>query len=80
MGYNGLSSWHPNADKWELTSNSLAIGAGVNGEDCGPFSGTAPYIPSGIPAIPSIYYFKGPAVVSTVNTGLPVQIKVKANK
>jgi hypothetical protein len=41
--------------KWQLKEGSPAIGAGVNGEDCGMFGGSRPYVLSGIPAIPSIY-------------------------
>jgi len=64
--------------QWQLKSGSPAIGAGLNGEDCGMFGGTTPYILSGIPAIPSIYFFVAPSSASGTQ-GLQVQIKAKSN-
>ncbi|GAB4372155.1 MAG: hypothetical protein Kow0042_15340 [Calditrichia bacterium] len=63
---------------WQLRSGSPAIGAGLNGEDCGMFGGTTPYILSGIPAIPTIYFFVAPSSASGTQ-GLQVQIKAKSN-
>ena len=63
--------------KWQLAENSPAINAGFNNVDCGAFDGTDPYILSGIPMIPSIYYVDAPAIASEVS-GLPVHIKVKS--
>jgi hypothetical protein len=58
-----------------LATGSPAIGAGVNGGDCGVFSfdtGGFPYVLSGMPAIPSIYE----AIVQPiVGSSLPVTIK-----
>lgn len=61
--------------QYQLRTNSPAIGAGVNGADCGMFGGAEPYILSGIPAIPTIYQATIPT--SGVNS-LPVQIKIKS--
>lgn len=62
---------HPNTSssftidsRYQLKSGSPAIGAGVAGVDCGAFGGSSPYRLSGIPAIPSIYFFNSPSVVS----------------
>jgi len=63
--------------KWQLSENSPAKNAGLDGVDCGAFDGSDFYILSGIPMIPSIYYVDAPAVASELS-GLPVHIKVKA--
>ncbi len=58
-----------------LATGSPAIGAGVNGGDCGVFSfdsGGYPYVLSGMPAIPSIYEA---SVQTIVGSSLPVTIK-----
>ncbi|TGE26226.1 hypothetical protein [Hymenobacter metallicola] len=62
--------------KWKLKSGSPALGAGVNGEDCGMFGGNEPYVLSGLPAIPSIWSFSQPSVVPASGT---LQIRIKAN-
>ncbi len=64
--------------QYQLKQGSPAIGAGYDGEDCGAFGGATPYILSGLPAIPAIYFFISPAVGSSA-TGLSVQIKVKTH-
>jgi hypothetical protein len=64
--------------QWQLKEGSPAIGAGVDGVDCGPFGGDTPYVLSGLPPIPAIYQFKAPAIGSKVS-GLPVTVKVKAH-
>ncbi|NOX90639.1 MAG: hypothetical protein GXO77_16675 [Calditrichaeota bacterium] len=63
---------------WQLKSGSPAIGAGLSGEDTGMFGGTTPYILSGLPAIPTIYFFVAPSSASGTQ-GLQVQIKAKSN-
>jgi len=58
-----------------LAAGSPAIGAGVNGGDCGVFSfdtGGFPYVLSGMPAIPSIYEASVQPIVGSL---LPVTIK-----
>lgn len=62
--------------KYSLKTGSVAIGAGVNGEDIGAFGGG--YILSGIPDIPNIYEFTVPTTGYT-NDGIQVKIKVKSN-
>jgi hypothetical protein len=64
---------------WQLATGSPAIGAGVSGEDCGMFGGADPYILSGLPAFPAIYFFVAPAAASGME-GLPVQVKIKSHK
>lgn len=64
--------------QYQLATGSPAIGAGVNGVDCGVFGGDTPYVLAGIPDYPAIYYFTSP-LTSTQETGLPVRIKTKVN-
>jgi hypothetical protein len=59
-----------------LKSGSPAIGAGVNGGDCGVFSydyGSDAYVLSGMPGIPSIFEADVQATVGL--SSLPVNIK-----
>lgn len=62
--------------QYQLKTGSPAIGAGENGVDCGMYGGTFPYILSGMPNIPAIYYMNAPAIPSnTIN----VSIKAKSH-
>ncbi len=63
--------------KWQLAPASPAKAAGLAGIDCGMFGGTSPYVLSGIPSIPTIYYFSSP-VSGSSSQGLPVTIKAKS--
>ena len=63
--------------QWKLKAGSPAIAAGLSGEDCGMFGGSDPYILSGIPTIPAIFFFAAPRSGSAT---LPVHIKIKSNK
>jgi hypothetical protein len=64
--------------RWQLNTGSPASGAGVGGVDCGAFGGSSPYVLSGIPPIPQVYFLN--AAVSGSNTsGLPVTVKVRTN-
>ena len=63
--------------QWQLANGSPALGAGLNGEDCGMYGGSTPYHLSGLPEIPSVYFLSAPAT-SNGNT-LPVTISVKTN-
>jgi len=60
---------------YQLCPGSPAIGAGINGQDCGIFGGLEPYRLSGIPAIPTIYQFIAPSTGFVI----PVQIKARSN-
>lgn len=60
---------------FQLCPGSPAIGAGINGQDCGIFGGLEPYRLSGIPAIPTIYQFIAPSTGFVI----PVQIKARSN-
>ncbi len=62
---------------YKLKAGSPAIGAGISGEDCGIFGGLDPYVLSGIPTVPSIYFFAAPTSGSGT---LPVHVKIKSNK
>ena len=56
---------------YQLSVSSLASGAGENGTDCGVFGGSDPYVLSGMPGVPAIYYF------SITGTGTQSQVKIK---
>ena len=63
-----------------LKSGSPAIGAGVNGGDCGVFSydnGSDAYVLSGMPEVPSIFEANVQATVGA--TSLPVNIKASSH-
>lgn len=62
---------------YQLDGSSQGIGAGVNGEDLGAFGGDDPYVLSGIPSIPAIYYLNAPSSGSSTQ-GLPVEIRMKS--
>ena len=57
--------------QWQLASGSPALGAGEGGTDCGMFGGADPYVLSGLPGVPAIYYF------NTQGTGSQQFIRVK---
>lgn len=65
--------------QWMLSDTSVALGYGIDSVDCGMYGGVDPYVLSGMPPIPSIYYFNAPSTASTA-TGLPVSIKIKSHK
>ena len=69
--------------QWKLAGGSPALGAGYgstaqNPVDAGIYSGPTPYVLSGMPAIPSIYYFENKPVGSNSDP-ITVTIKVKSN-
>jgi hypothetical protein len=71
---------NPSADgQWQLKNGSPAKGAGLDGIDCGMFGGSDPYVLSGVPDIPAIYFFEAPDGASTTN-GLPVHVKIKSRQ
>ena len=65
-------------NQWQLAEGSPAIGAGTDGEDIGMFGGPVPYVLSGIPNIPRIYFFTAPSV-GTEASGLNVHLKAKSS-
>ena len=66
---------YSNDARYQLKAGSPAIGAGSNGEDCGMFGGVDPYVLSGMPPIPAIYYFN----YNYSNTAINVNMKVKSH-
>lgn len=60
---------------FQLKAGSPAIAAGNNGENCGMYGGSDPYVLSGMPPIPAIYYFNYNYNNSTIN----VDMKVKSH-
>lgn len=65
--------------QWQIKDTSFARTYGVDNAECGIFGGVNPYVLSGMPPVPSVYYFSAPSTVSSVS-GLPVSIKIKTNK
>lgn len=61
-----------------LKSNTAAAGYANDNTDCGAFGGTTPYVLSGIPAIPNIYFLLV-TPSATQSGGLKLSIKAKAN-
>ncbi len=72
--YASCSGFSPDG-RWALKPGSPASCAGVSGTDCGIFGGTYPYVLSGLPDIPAIYYF---TLFNNSNT-LNVSLKVKSH-
>lgn len=64
---------------YQLKDGSDGDNYGTDGTDVGPFGGWDPYVISGIPSLPTIYYLEAPASGSATN-GLPVRIKAKSNR
>jgi hypothetical protein len=62
--------------KWKLKTGSPAIGYGEGGIDCGMYGGPYPYILSGMPNIPAIYYFNAPSLPTN---SINVSIKAKSH-
>ncbi len=57
--------------QWQLKAGSPAIGAGEGGTDCGMYGGSLPYVLSGMPNIPSVYYLNAPSIPSnTINVSI----------
>ncbi|HNQ69173.1 MAG TPA: hypothetical protein PKN32_12395 [Bacteroidales bacterium] len=72
---------NPSRDgKYQLIDDpsNPAIGYGATGEDCGMFGGIDPYRLSGLPPVPSTYFFYGSSTGSNTD-GLPINIKIKSN-
>ena len=69
--------------RWKLKAGSPAIGAGfgstaANPVDAGMFSGHSPYVLSGIPPVPTIYFFESQPVGSDADP-IEVTVKVRSN-
>lgn len=64
--------------KWQILAAGPADNAGLSGEDCGMYGGNSPYVISGLPPIPTIY-FMGAPVSGSAAQGLPVTIKAKSH-
>jgi len=63
---------------FQLRATAVAKKFGNDGTDAGAFGGTYPYVLSGIPAIPNIYFAQVPQT-GTSNGGLKVHLKIQAN-
>jgi len=60
---------------YQLKTGSIAAGAGYDGIDCGIFAGNYPYVLSGIPTVPAIYYL----FVQPQGDLLNVNVKIKSH-
>jgi len=56
-----------------------ARATGYDGTDIGMFGGPSPYVLSGIPDLPAVYYFSAPSSGSSTS-GLPASVKIKSNR
>lgn len=65
--------------QWQLKTGSPAIGAGVDGIDCGMFGGLAPYELSGIPGPMPVIYYLHSSGQGTESAGLQIHLKSKVN-
>jgi hypothetical protein len=65
--------------QWKLKVGSPAIGAGYGGVDAGMYGNHTPYVLSGIPPVPAIYFFESQPVGSNTDP-IDVTIKVKSNQ
>jgi len=63
--------------KYTIKENSVAKGAGNDGTDAGIFGGAEPFVPSGIPGIPTVYSIEIPTNVTGDN--LKVNVKARTN-
>ncbi len=81
VGYPSNPDGYNNDTKFQLIDDpsNPAKGAGENGEDCGMFGGSTPYVPSGIPARPSIEAIYAPAMIED-GTSINVNVRAKANQ
>jgi hypothetical protein len=72
----GSCSGYSQDGRYQLKPGSVAIGAGYNGADCGIFGGTYPYVLSGMPPVPAIYYL----MVDQQGDLLNVDLKMKSHE
>jgi len=72
--YDCPSGFSPDA-RYQLTEGSPAIGAGADGMDCGAFGGLNPYVLSGMPPVPAIYFF----MLGASNNQINVNLKLKSH-
>jgi len=64
---------------YKLKVNSPALGAGVQGEDCGVFGGAGAMKLSGLPGIPAIFQATVPPTATTTG-GMNINIKAKVHE
>ncbi len=64
-------------DNWlQLRDGSPAVGTGQSGADMGTFGGAEPYVLSGLPPIPAVYFFEEDTGATEPHT---FQVKAKAH-
>ncbi len=67
-----------NDKNYMLSATSLALTAGAGGTPIGAYAGPTSYLPSGIPAIPTIYQLSLPSAITTGST-INVTFSSKSN-
>lgn len=65
--------------QWMLAEGSPAEGAGYEGVDCGMYGGAAPYVLSGMPNIPAIFFLDAPQVIPFDSDQMEIQIQAKTH-
>lgn len=76
--FNGSVQGNVNLNDHTLKAGSPAIGAGLNGVDCGIFGGTQPAVIPPLPSIPSVYYLDVEANPSPASNQIGVRVKARA--
>ena len=71
----GGCSTYSSDGMYQLKSGSVAAGAGYGGTDCGMFGGNYPYVLSGVPSVPSIYFLN----VKPQGDSMNVSVKIKSH-
>ncbi|HPR33735.1 MAG TPA: hypothetical protein PLK12_16660 [Prolixibacteraceae bacterium] len=64
---------------YHLKEGSPAIGAGLDGTDCGIYGGAYPFVDNGRTWLPTITEVSVPAIVN-INDGIDVSVKAKSGK
>jgi len=71
----GGCSTYSSDGMFQLKQGSVAAGAGYGGIDCGMFAGNYPYVLSGMPPVPAIYFLN----VQPQGDAMNVSVKIKSH-
>ncbi len=63
--------------KYTIRDDSVAKGAGRDGTDAGIFGGAEPFVPSGIPGIPTVYSIE--TKTNVIGDKLDIKVKARTN-
>ena len=70
--WTSCTTYSPDA-KFQLKAGSVATGAGYGDIDCGIFAGNYPYVLSGMPQIPAIYYLNTQPDGGNLNVNMKIK-------